>query len=95
MELRYARGTRDYLATLAPAPRKDIRAALRLMAEDPRHSRLDLKQLRKEGSHRFYRVRVRDYRIIFTPRPGHLYIWRIQHRSEGYAWLERFDPPTG
>jgi mRNA-degrading endonuclease RelE of RelBE toxin-antitoxin system len=65
------------------------------MGEDPRHADLDLKQLRKKGVLRFYRARVGDYRIVFSPRPTHLFVWRIQHRSEGYDWLERFDPPAG
>ncbi|MEA3203259.1 MAG: mRNA interferase RelE/StbE [Thermoplasmata archaeon] len=93
MALRYAAGTRDYLATLAPHPRRDIREALRLLAEDPRHPRLDVKQLRVRGQIRFYRFRVRDYRVIYSPRPDHTYVWRIQHRSEGYGWLDRLDPP--
>lgn len=94
MQLRFAAGSREYLATVAPAPRRDLRKALRLIQEDPRHADLDLKQLRKKGATRFYRARVRDYRIVFTPRPDHTFIWRIQHRSEGYGWLERLDPTS-
>ncbi|MEK6974783.1 MAG: type II toxin-antitoxin system RelE/ParE family toxin [Candidatus Thermoplasmatota archaeon] len=94
MALRFAVGTRDLLVTLAPRPRRAIRDALRLLAADPRHPKLDLKQLRKEGSVRFYRARVGDYRIVFSPLPKHTSVWRIQHRSEGYGWLERLDPPA-
>ena len=92
MALRFAPGSTDYVRTLAPAPRRAIRQALRLVAADPRDPKLDLRQLRKSGAVRFYRARVLDYRIVFSPRPQHTYVWRIQHRSEGYAWLERLDP---
>lgn len=92
MEIRYGTGTRAYLGTVAPGPRKALRNALRLLEEDPRHPGLDVKQLRVESTERLYRVRVGGYRIVFSPRPGHTYVWRIQHRSEGYDWLDRFDP---
>lgn len=93
MGLRFAEGIRAYLRTLAPGPKKDIREALRLIAEDPRNPDLDVKQLQKAGDLRFYRARVRkDYRIIYSPTGEHTYVWRIMHRSEGYDWLERLDP---
>lgn len=92
MELRYGRGTKAFLRTLAPKPRQAVREALRLLGEDPRHPGLDLKQLRVESTERLYRARVGTYRIVYSPRPDHTYVWRIQHRSEGYEWLDRFDP---
>ena len=93
MGLRFAEGTRAYLRTLAPGPKKAIRHALQRIAEDPRHHELDLKQLQKVGDHRYYRARVQNhYRIIYSPAADHTYIWRIMHRSEGYDWLDRLDP---
>ncbi|MFA5944705.1 MAG: type II toxin-antitoxin system RelE/ParE family toxin [Candidatus Thermoplasmatota archaeon] len=93
MALSFAAGTRDYLATLAPKPRRAIREALRLIAIDPRHPDLDVRLLRKDGPVRFYRARVLgQYRIIYSPRADHTYVWRVQHRSEGYGWLDRLDP---
>jgi len=91
MALRFRAGSRDYLRTLAPGPRQAIRQALRWLEEDARHPRLDLKRLRTSGA-MFFRARVGDYRIVFSPRPEHTYVWRIQHRSEGYDWLDRLDP---
>jgi mRNA-degrading endonuclease RelE of RelBE toxin-antitoxin system len=93
MALRYAAGSRQYLASLAPRPRREMRAALRLIDEDPRHPKLDLKILRSTRQHRFYRARVGDYRIIYTIHPGRTWVWRMMHRSEGYDWLDRMDPP--
>lgn len=92
MGLRLAQETEDFLRVLAPGPKRSLRAALDLLARDPLHKDLDWKALRKKGSTRFYRVRVGDYRIVYTPRPGTTYVWRVQHRRDGYAWLERFDP---
>lgn len=93
--LRFAQGSRDYLRTLAPGPRQALCQALRLLEEDARHPRLAVKQLRNEAGQRLFRVRVGDYRIIYSPRPGHTFAWRIQHRSEGYDWLDRLDPGDG
>lgn len=93
MALRFAAGTRAYLATVAPAPRRRIRDALRLLERDPRHSDLDVKQLQATGPTAFYRALVGDYRIVYTPQPKQTYVWRIMHRSEGYAWMERLDSP--
>jgi hypothetical protein len=91
--LRFAAGTRDYLSTLAPGPRKAIRQALRLIQADPRHPDLDLRLLAKQGPTRFFRARVlRHYRIVFSPTARGTFVWRIQHRSEGYDWLDHLDP---
>ncbi len=92
MTLRFAAGTREYLRTIAPEPRRALRDTLRLIDQDPRHPELDLRMLRKEGPVRFYRARVLAYRIIYSPRADHTYVWSIQHRSEGYGWLDRLDP---
>lgn len=92
MGLRFAPGVQDFVRTLAPEPKKRIRDALLALREDPRAPGLDVKVLRKEGPHRYFRVRVGDYRIVYSPRGDHTYIWRVLHRSEGYAWFERLDP---
>ncbi len=77
---------------LAPPSKRALRKAFDLIAQDPLHKDLDWKPLRKKGPARFYRARVGDYRIIYTPQPGTTYVWRVQHRRDGYAWLDRFDP---
>lgn len=92
MGLRFAPEVQDFVRSLAPEPKRDLRAALRKIAQDPRHPDLDVRVLRKEGAQRFFRARVRDYRIVYSPRGPHVYVWRILHRSEGYGWLDRLDP---
>jgi mRNA-degrading endonuclease RelE of RelBE toxin-antitoxin system len=80
---------RDFLRTLAPSPRRDLRAALRQIAEDPYHEDLDVKVLRSHGPDRLLRVRVRQYRIVYVLRGQTTAVLRALHRSEGYGWLER------
>lgn len=91
MGLKFAPDVQDFVRTLAPAVKKEIRAALAAIARDPRPSDLDVKVLRKDGAHRYFRLRVGDYRIVYSPRGTTTYVWRILHRSEGYGWLERLD----
>lgn len=92
MSLRLARGTNEYLGTVAPAPRRSLREALRKLEADPRHPGLDIKRLRSEGVAGYYRARVGDYRVIYSIRGRDTFVWKIMHRSEGYDWLDRLDP---
>jgi mRNA-degrading endonuclease RelE of RelBE toxin-antitoxin system len=92
MGLRFAPAVQEFVRTLAPEPKRDIRKAIRLLARDPRHPDLDVKVLRADGALRFFRARVRQYRIVYSVKANDVYVWRIVHRSEGYAWLERLDP---
>jgi mRNA-degrading endonuclease RelE of RelBE toxin-antitoxin system len=51
---------RRFIGSLAPDPRKQVRAALRALARD----RGDIKHL--EGPLKdYFRLRIRDYRIVF------------------------------
>lgn len=95
MGLKFATEVQHYVRTLAPSVRKEIRAALRKLSSDPRHPELDLKALHKDGPYTFFRARIRDYRIIYTPKGHDCYVWRIQHRADGYEWLDRLDPGPG
>lgn len=95
MGLRFSPTVQDYVRTLAPHVKRHIREVLRKLSVDPRHPGLDLKALRKEGSYTFFRARVRNYRIIYSPKGRDVYIWRIQHRADGYEWLDRLDPGPG
>lgn len=92
MGLRFARGTREYLATLAPAPKRALKDGLLALDADPRPAGHDFRLLRKEGRYLYFRLRVGEYRVIYSPVAGATYIWRVFHRNEGYAWLDTFDP---
>lgn len=92
MGLRFAPGVQEFVRTLAPGPKKRIRDALEAIRDDARPTGFDVRVLRKDGAHRYFRVRVGDYRVVYSPRGEHTYVWRIVHRSEGYEWFERLDP---
>lgn len=92
MGLKFDPEVQDFVRTLAPGPKKRIRAALEAIREDPRPEGFDVKVLRKDGPDRYFRVRVGDYRIVYAPRGKHTYVFRIMHRSEGYEWFDRLDP---
>lgn len=80
-----------FVRTLAPIPKQRLRDAVTKLADDPRHSELDIKQLLIDGDDRMFRCRVGDYRIIYSVRPTYTYIRRIIHRSEGYGWLDSLE----
>lgn len=92
MGLRFAPGVQDVVRTLAPGPKKRLREALEAIRDDPRAPGLDVKVLRKDGAQLYFRARVGDYRVVYSPRGQHTHVWRIAHRSEGYEWFERLDP---
>ncbi|MHB8585687.1 MAG: type II toxin-antitoxin system RelE family toxin [Thermoplasmatota archaeon] len=92
MGLKFAAAVQDFVRSLGPGPKKQIRRALDLISKDPRPPGFDVKVLRKDASDRFMRVRLGDYRVIYSRRGKHTYVWRIIHRSEGYDWFERLDP---
>lgn len=89
MKLRFHPSVQATVSGLAPGPKKELRRALRLVANDPRHDELDWKVLRTRGPRVFLRARVGSYRIIYTIQPDAVYVARVMHRREGYGWLER------
>lgn len=89
MGLKFDPRAQDAIRTFAPAPKKAIKRAHRLIRDDPYHADLNWKIMDQHGPHRLIRVRVGDYRIVYLLRPDHKYILRIMHRREGYGWLER------
>lgn len=80
----------EALRVCAPATRQALRATLRGLAQDPtgRQSRLEVKELASEP--RLFRVRIRDWRIVFALEGKTIIVVRVFPRSEGYGWLERF-----
>ena len=89
MPIRYDPRVQDAIRNLAPEPKKALKAAIRLIAKDPRSADVDWKVLETKGPEIFFRARVGEYRIIYLVRPGELYVDRVIHRREGYGWLER------
>lgn len=69
MKVNVAHQVSEYIKRLAPDFRKRLRRAIRLLEEE----KGDIKGL-EDDLHRYYRVKVRSYRIIYayrgTKRPG-------------------------
>ncbi len=68
--------------------KKRVKAALRLLAEDPTgtSNHLDVKRLDTDPGQAMYRLRVGEWRAAFTIEAA-IIVLRIFHRSEGYGWL--------
>lgn len=78
------------LKALPKAILKKIDARIASLANNPQPG--DVKKL--QGSDDLYRIRVGDYRIVYTIEDGKLIIVvvRIGHRKEIYRLLKRFLP---
>lgn len=75
-----------------PTVRKELKEALRRLADDPsgRSARLDVKELRTQHPHGpAHRLRVGEWRAVFLVRKDRVLVLRVFHRSDGYGWLER------
>ena len=76
------------LRGLAPDPKRRLKAALKLLGDDPSGTtnRLDVKRLDTEPGQPMYRMRVGDWRVAFTV-DEEVVVLRIFHRRDGYGWL--------
>lgn len=66
-----------------------LRKAFTELARDPFSSRpnADIKQLRGSANPIFYRMRVGDYRVVYSVQNGEVRITRIFPRKKGYEWI--------
>lgn len=76
------------LRNLSPAVKKRVKAALRLLAEDPSGTSngLDVKRLDTDPGHPMYRLRLGDWRVAFAVDEA-IVVLRLFHRRDGYGWL--------
>jgi mRNA-degrading endonuclease RelE of RelBE toxin-antitoxin system len=77
------------LRSLPSSLRHRIKLALQALAKDPSGitNGLDVKRLDAEAGQPIYRLRVGDWQIAFTT-DSVLVVFRVFHRSEGYAWID-------
>ena len=75
------------LASLAPQPKREVRARLREMTRDPYGPSTKPLDDMDEPT---FRVRVDGYRILFRPGPGvrEITVFRIRPRETAYDGLE-------
>lgn len=81
-EVRIAKRVAKSLVSLERRDQQRVRAAIELLAEDPRPPAC----VAMRGEHSVYRVRVGDYRIVYEVRDEVLLIQvvRVGHRREVY-----------
>jgi mRNA-degrading endonuclease RelE of RelBE toxin-antitoxin system len=86
----------EVLRTCAPATRRELRAALRALAQDPsgREGALDVRELTMDPP-RLFRLRVGDWRVVYGVAGKDLLVARVFHRKDGYGWLERGERDQG
>ena len=67
-----------------------IKKALCKLEQDPfnKRSGCDIKELHRNKSPKYSRLRVGDYRIIFTIQKRKIKITEILHRKKAYEFLE-------
>ncbi len=78
------------LSKLEPEIKERIKNKLLLLEEDPFKSRplADIKKLKGFSNPFLYRLRIGDYRLIYTIQEKFVKIVHIFPRGKGYAWLE-------
>lgn len=70
--------------------KEQIKKHLQPLKEDPFKPRplADIKKLKGFENPAIYRLRVGDFRIIYTVQENKIKITEIMRRGKGYAWLE-------
>jgi mRNA interferase RelE/StbE len=78
------------LDSLDASTKERIKAGLEPLEEEPfqRRSGADVKRLALSSDPPLYRLRIGDYRVIYTVVEDEVRITEIIHRSKGYKWLE-------
>ncbi len=73
---------------LQKARKKQVKSSLEKLSEPELRFRLDVKRLKGVGGREdLFRLRVGDYRIIFSEDEDSLMVTQIIHRGKGYDWL--------
>jgi mRNA-degrading endonuclease RelE of RelBE toxin-antitoxin system len=74
--------------SMAPTPKRRVKRTLRDIADDPmnRTGKLDFKRLDSTPGIAIFRVRVGDWRIVYTIDKD-IVVLRIFHRGDGYGWV--------
>jgi mRNA interferase RelE/StbE len=67
-----------------------IKSHLILLSENPfrRRAKADIRKLQGFKNPELYRMRIGDYRAVYTISRDEIKITEIIHRGKGYKWLE-------
>lgn len=82
-------GATAFFRSLAPGPRRALRAALEKLRADPTGKKhgLDVKALEGKHAAGLHRLRVGRHRVIFGVTGNVVRVTRIMDRADGYDWL--------
>lgn len=82
------RRVQKYLNALDIETKKRLVIGLRLLTNDPLSH--DVKKLKgTKGRQDLYRLRIGDYRAIFSIEDDTVYVLEIMTRGKGYGWIEK------
>jgi mRNA interferase RelE/StbE len=88
-EVLVSQTARKQLRILEEGTRERIKKALTEIGDDPTRSRPKADIGRLKGPKRdYFRLRVGDYRVVYTIKVSQILVVRVFHRSSGYSWLE-------
>ena len=78
------------LGLLYPKQKDRIKASLDQLEQEPfqRRSGADIKKLITYDEPPLYRLRIGDYRAVYSIMDHDVRVTEIIHRSKGYKWLE-------
>ncbi|ADI74094.1 addiction module toxin, RelE/StbE family [Methanohalobium evestigatum Z-7303] len=83
-------GVAKYLKSLDSNTKARIKESIETLSDKPypENPRTDIKKLKgTKGRKSFYRLRVGNYRVIYTIEDETILITDIIHREKGYKWL--------
>ena len=82
------RDVQKYLNALDSGTKSRLVEGLRQLENDPLSR--DVKKLKgTKGRQDLYRLRIGDYRAIFSIEDDNVYVLEIMMRGKGYDWIER------
>ncbi len=81
---------RDELYSLEEGTESRIKRSFGALKENPfrRRSGADIKKLEGSANPALYRLRVGEYRIVYSIMEQEVRITKIIHRGRGYDWLD-------
>lgn len=88
-EVLVSKTARRQLRALEKEVRQRMKRALLEMSADPFHSRAKFDVKRLKGPKRdYYRLRIGDYRVVYTVEGDRILVAKILHRRSAYSWME-------
>ena len=81
---------RDELYSFDEGIKNRIKKSFSALKENPfrKRSGADIKKLEGSANPALYRIRVGDYRMVYSIMGHEVRITKIIHRGKGYSWLD-------